>query len=283
MYATEEPMLKLLAVACLLIAAANAQELVRVRRTDGAETALRVYTPSASGCAPLAVISPGAGGTENGYKYLGEGMAQHGWLAIVVGHKESGPQKLFSEVRGSGIHNGLEDMVTDPALYRDRFMDIGAALTYAEGRCHPPFRALLGHSMGSITAMIEAGAQNKLGLQGQNRFDAYVAISPSGPGSIFPADAWHNIRKPVYVLTGTRDKALEGDWKTRTRPFDDLPGGCKWLGVIDGATHMDFARQGAFSNAGKLTVATASDFLGGARSGNCALSAVPSGMTMKSK
>jgi len=276
-------MLRRVALLLLLAGMASAQELVHIRRADGAETGLRVYAPAATGCAPLAVISPGAGGTENGYKYLGEGMAQHGWLAIVVGHKESGPQKLRSELRDSGLHNGLEDMVSDPALYRDRFMDIGAALSYAESKCHAPFRALLGHSMGAITAEIEAGAQNKLGLHVENRFDAYVMLSASGPGAIFPKGAWKSVRKPVYILTGTRDQALERSWETRTRPFYDMPAGCKWLGVVEGATHMDFARSGAFSNAGKLTVETASEFLEEARSGSCPLPAIPQGMTMKSK
>ncbi len=267
----------------LLTITACAQDTVHMKRADGADTALKVFTSSQSGCAPVAVISPGAGGTENGYAYLGRGMADHGWLAIVVGHKESGPQKLRSEMRQSGLHSGLEDMVTDPALYRDRLMDIGAALTYANSVCKPPYLALLGHSMGAITVMIEAGARNQLGVTGEDRFDAYVAISPSGPGSIFPTDAWSGIGKPVYVLTGTRDKALEGPPETRTKPFYDLPAGCKWLGVVDGATHMDFAREGLISDAGKLTVETVSEFLDGARRGQCALPDVPHGMTMKSK
>ena len=44
-----------------------AQELVQAPRADGAQTPLRVYTPDANGCAPLALISPGAGGSEDGY------------------------------------------------------------------------------------------------------------------------------------------------------------------------------------------------------------------------
>jgi predicted dienelactone hydrolase len=69
----------------------GAQEAVTVARTDGAQTALRVYRPAAGSgvptCAPLAVFSPGLGGTENGYSYLGEGLRDSGWLTIVVGHK----------------------------------------------------------------------------------------------------------------------------------------------------------------------------------------------------
>ena len=67
-----------------------AQELVNVPRADGAKTALRVYS-AAKDCALLAVISPGAGGTEEGYAYLANGLRDSGWLAVVMGHKESGP------------------------------------------------------------------------------------------------------------------------------------------------------------------------------------------------
>ena len=263
-----------------------AQESAKVTRADGAVTPLNVYRPASDethGCAPLALISPGAGGTENGYSYLAEGLRERGWLAIVIGHKESGPGTLLSDVGHSGIHGGLTAMVTDPVLYRDRLMDISATLSWAEKKCKSPFRALLGHSMGSETVMFEAGAENKLGVRGQDQFDAYVAISTSGPGSIFPEHAWNKIRKPVYVLTGTNDKGLEGPWEWRTRPYDDLPAGCKWLGVIDGATHMNFAGVGFAGKTKKLTIDTVDDFLSGVQSGNCSAPAPEPGMQLKSK
>jgi hypothetical protein len=43
-----------------------------------------------------------------------------------------------------------------------------------------------------------------------------VALSPQGPGSIFPETAWRGIAKPVLLITGTRDQALEGGWQSRT-------------------------------------------------------------------
>jgi len=95
--------------------------------------------------------------------------------------------------------------------------------------------------------MFEAGAHNKLifdghEVQGKDRFDAYVALSPSGEGPIFSSDSWKGIRKPLFVLTGTHDKGLEGTWEWRTQPYDGMPAGGKWLGVMDGATHMNFCR-----------------------------------------
>jgi predicted dienelactone hydrolase len=265
----------------------TAQETVKTTRADGAETALRVYRPAANstsaGCAPLGLISPGAGGTENGYAYLAEGLRDRGWLAIVVGHAESGPRPVMGAVLKSGLHQGLLETVTDPTLYRDRLMDVGAALAWADKQCAHPFRALLGHSMGSETVMFEAGAENKLGVRGEDRFGAYVAISTSGPGSIFPEHAWSKIAKPVYVLTGTKDKGLEGGWEWRTRPYDDLPAGCKWLGVIDGATHMNFAGAGVSGKTQKLTLESVGPFLDGARGGRCTAPPSAPGITLKLK
>jgi len=191
-----------------LVPGSFAQQAVRFPRSDGAQTPLRVFAPSSQSCAPLAIISPGAGGTENGYRYLAEALRDRGYLAIVMGHKESGPATLRGDIRQDGIHGGLKNMVTDPTLQNNRMLDVAAALNWAEKHCHHPFKVLLGHSMGSDRVMFEAGAHNKLifdghEVQSKDRFDAYVALSPSGEGSIFSSDSWKGIRKPLFVLTGT--------------------------------------------------------------------------------
>ncbi len=261
-----------------------AQDLVQAPRKDGAVTALRVYEPGRPGCAPLALISPGAGGNENGYKYLAEGLRDDGWRAIVMGHKESGMAALRSDMREShGLHKGLQELVNDPKAYDARLMDIAAALDWANSSCKVPFVALLGHSMGARTVEVEAGTKNNFGVKGLDRFDAYVALSPDGPGAMFPENAWSGIRKPMLMLTGTRDGSLDGDWKTRTIPFDSLPAGCKWLGVIDGATHMNFAGGGFAGSTEKLTLLETKTFLDGLRGGKCAAPVQAEGITVRSK
>ncbi len=174
-------------------------------------------------------------------------------------------------------------MVNDPAAYNARMMDIAAALKWAEGSCKAPFVALLGHSMGARTVLLEAGAKNNYGVKSANRFDAYVALSPDGPGPMFPKDSWAGIRKPVLMLTGTRDGSLDGDWQTRTIPYDNMPSGCKWLGVIDGATHMNFAGGGMAGSTEKLTLLEAKAFLDSLRGGKCGNRVQASGITVKSK
>jgi predicted dienelactone hydrolase len=271
-------------LATFTVGTAMGQELVEAPREDGAQTPLRVYAPNVPGCPPLALISPGAGGSEDGYKYLAEALRDDGWRAVVMGHKESGMAALRSDMReAGGIKSGLTELVNDPAAYNGRLMDIAAALKWSAGTCKAPFVALLGHSMGARTVMVEAGAKNTLGAKGLDRFDAYVALSPDGPGPMFPKNAWSGIHKPVLMLTGTRDKSLDGDWKTRTIPYGDLPARCKWLGVIDGATHMNFAGGGFAGSTEKLTLLETKAFLDGLRSGKCGAPVQAEGITVKSK
>jgi predicted dienelactone hydrolase len=276
----------LLATALIILAQwACAQELVQARREDGRQTPLRVYSPSGDSCAPLALISPGAGGSEDGYTYLANALREDGWRAIVMGHQESGSAALRSDIRqAGGIKKGVRELVDDPDAYNAREMDIKAALDWTSAICKPPYRALLGHSMGARTVMVEAGAKNKLGVVGLHRFQAYVAISPDGPDPMFPEHAWSEIHTPMLILTGTRDKSLAtGSYQSRTIPYEDLPAGCKWLGVIDGATHLNFAGIGFAGTTENLTLLETKAFLDGLRSGRCGTPLAAEGIAVKSK
>jgi predicted dienelactone hydrolase len=282
--------LRFLAVLALLGAApafaGKLAELVHVKRQDGREIALSVYRPDeSSACPALALLSHGAGGDEKGLAYLAEALQADGWTAIVIGHPESAPDALRASVKhAGGLHNGLLELTTNPVAYQDRFMDIDAAEQWHTHECKPPFVALLGHSMGAATVMLEAGAKNKLGLQTRTSINAFVALSPQGPGSVFPPQAWQDIHKPVLMLTGTKDKALEGEWTTRTLPFDDMSPGCKWLGVVDGATHMNFAGSGFSHKTEKVVTGLVTTFLDSLRdSGHCAVPPDHSGAELKTK
>lgn len=271
-----------------------AQRRVSAPRADGHATPLLVYSAAGAGkqCAPLAVISHGAGGSEDGYRYLAEAMARSGFTAVVMGHRESGRAALLADMRQRGIRKGIQELVADPQAEQARLLDVGAALKWAEAQCHAPFRVLLGHSMGSETVMLEAGARNAIGVASpparQDRFDAYVALSPEGPGIVFSDHAWTGIHKPVLVLTGTRDQSLKGGPQSRQVPWHELPGDnagqCQWMGVIDGATHMNFAGIGLGSTRVKeMVTATIGVFLQGVRRGSCTLPPPRSGMILQAK
>ncbi len=260
------------------------QQAVNAARADGATTPLIVYEPAvAKGCAPLALLSHGAGGNERGLRYLGEALAADGWRAIAMGHRESGLTPLRTDIGTAGFKQGIFDLITDSDAYRARFMDIDAALKWSGSSCRAPFKVLIGHSMGAITVMLEAGARNKLGIQAKGGFGAYVALSPEGPGPVFPEGAWQPIRAPMLLVTGTRDRGLDGDYHWRTQAFDGLGPGCHWLAVIDGATHMNFGGMELAGRVKSTTAALVVAYLDGVRSGHCPTLSAASGVTLQSK
>jgi dienelactone hydrolase len=286
--------LKLAAATLLLTLSAPAQTRIDAPRSDGHITPLLLYPAAGGGsrCAPLAVISHGAGGSENGYKYLANAMSNDGFTTMVMGHRESGLQALRTDMHEYGIVAGVRALVADPRAEQARLLDVGAALRWANQRCKAPFRVLLGHSMGAETVMLEAGARNMIGVAsppaGQDRFDAYVALSPEGPGIVFPDDAWSGIQRPLLVLTGTRDQSLKGGAQSRQVPWHDLPGdgtgNCQWMGVIDVATHMNFAGSGLGARRVETIVTqTITSFLQGVRSGRCALPPARKQMVLQAK
>lgn len=275
---------------------AVAQKPATAPRSDGHTTPLMIYTPAVSGtaCAPLAIISHGAGGSEDGYRYLAQTMAQSGFYTIVMGHRESGLAALRSDMRAHGFKDGVQALVADPNAEQARLLDVASALAFATRQCRPTFRVFLGHSMGAETVMLEAGARNMIGVTcppaSQNRFDAYIALSPEGPGIIFPEHAWSEIHKPLLILTGTRDQSLKGGPAARQVPWHDLPGNaprkCQWMGVITGATHMNFAGNGpGADNVEPLITQTIMAFLRDLRDGQgaCTLPSPTAGMTLQAK
>ena len=262
-----------LASSALVIMTSNialAQDAIRLRRHDQREVVVSSYRPKLPICRGVALISPGAGGSEQGYQYLGEALSGLGYQVVVVGHSESGGRALFNYLRGIGLFDGLVKLTTDPSAYRGRLMDITAAKEWAHGRCRAPESLLVGHSMGAATVMMESGAHNNLDIHGKDSFDAYIALSPQGVGSIFPEHAWSVIKKPVLLITGTRDNELgKKSWKTRLEPFHAMPPGCKWLAVIDGATHMNLAGRGFSRNVEGLSIRVIAHFLTALHRGDC--------------
>jgi dienelactone hydrolase len=272
----------------------QAQQSVTAPRADGRSTGLMIYKAdnTSAACPPLAIISHGVGGSENNYVYLARAIAEGGYTAIVMGHAESGYEALRSSVLSLGIRDGVEALVKNKQAESARLLDVSAALAWANARCQAPFKVLLGHSMGSSTVMLEAGARNVIDVSsppaGQNRFDAYVALSPEGPGIAFPDHAWSDIHESMLIMTGTRDQSLKGGPKARQIPWHELPGdgarGCQWMGVIKSATHLDFAGSGPGANKVEpLVTSTTLAFLGGVRAGHCTRPAAQVGLTISIK
>lgn len=265
----------------LCIGRLQAAEPLRLERADGNSIAIQDYVPTGA-CKGTALLSHGAGGSENGLAYLAIYLQKNGWHAVVIGHQESGRSALRAKIPGLDIKAGLAALITDEQAYLARFADIQAALAWSRTRCQNPFTVLIGHSMGAATTMLAAGAKNRLGLDTRIVFDAYIAMSPQGVGRIFPNQAWSSITAPVYSLTGTEDRELDSDWRSRLTPYQSMPSGCKRLGIIKGANHMAFGRGGSKAQEDLIT-ASILRFLNDVKSKNCLNPFQEPGIVVESK
>jgi predicted dienelactone hydrolase len=263
----------------------RASELVQIDKASGPAVHASVFRPGQAACRGVAVLSHGAGGSELGYRYLGEALSSFGFLAVVPRHPESGREAVREAVRAKGLHAALSELIASPQAYVARFRDIDAVLAWAGAQCaQAAVRVLVGHSMGAATALLEAGARNRLGLEGQARFDGYIALSPQGAGSIFLPEAWSNIRRPVLTITGTQDTELgTGRWESRLEPYQSLPPGCAWLAVLEGATHLQFAGLGSAQEVEKNTVRIIEAFLGALSEPGCPMSLAIPGVDLRHK
>jgi pimeloyl-ACP methyl ester carboxylesterase len=240
----------LLFVATAAAPTAAAQTASLLPRADGGSTPISRYGPQ-TGCGPAMIVSHGLGGTESGNAGLAAAMARAGWRVVVMGHRESGPAELRSAIRSGNIREGLLQGATDPARHKARFMDLDAAVSDVTGECRPSQFVLVGHSMGALTTMMEAGAVSRFARSGKDRFDAYVAISPQGVGPFYGSGSWSGVRKPVLMITGTQDKTADGPAELRISAFEGLPPGNKRFAMIPGAGHIPLAsdRRGPIATA----------------------------------
>lgn len=243
-----------------------------------------VYEPAKSDsgvCAPVAVISRGLGVGQAPMRSLAQALSHEGWRVVVMRHPEAGRSMFSGRLVRSGRLTPKTGDEADPASLKRRAQDIEGALALARKSCEPPFSALIGHAIGSSTALIEAGAKPRVAIPAKDRFDAYVAISPSGSGGVFSKGSWSGVSKPVLVVTGTRDLRIRGGWRPRVAAYEDMPGGRKRLAIVQGATHLALGGLGSPSVRQKVAK-TIVDFLGDVRKGEMKADPIP-GVDFKEK
>ena len=133
----------------------SAQELITLTRQDKHNVPVQVYKPS-NPCVATAIISTGAGGSENGYEYLAEFLRLQQFLVLVVGHKESGSAVLSPMILEKGLIPALSELITTPSAYQARFMDINAAKEFAHKS--PFVLVFLFHNthIGSLKSSVES-------------------------------------------------------------------------------------------------------------------------------
>jgi predicted dienelactone hydrolase/CubicO group peptidase (beta-lactamase class C family) len=222
---------------------------------------VKIYAPDpavAKGRLPVVVFSPGFGESRESYAYLGQYLAHHGYITMVVDHIGSDTD-AFNTMGWKAL--------ADPESFLKRPRDLSFVIDQitASDQANPLLSnrvdssriGVAGHSMGSTTALALAGLSiDTQGLKGpvflDKRVRATVVMSPqvdstsslSNKKSILDSHSWDSVNGPVLLMTGSRDygvtRATRTDPGARRVVFERLKAGDIYFMNIDNAAHHAF-------------------------------------------
>lgn len=250
---------------CLLVAlllstsvapAADVQtHLLSARDADrDREIPLKVYladdqqTP-----APVILFSHGLGGSREGSKFLGEGWARAGYVALFLQHPGSDESvwrdaplgQRFSVLQDAASGQAFLDRIRDVVFVLDQLAVWNPSADHPlRGKLNLERIGMSGHSFGGITTQAMMGKLFPLNREFKDsRLDAFLVLSPS-PGTAPPPErAFGKISVPVMCMTGTRDDSPIDPRTTpesRQRVYPAMPPGDKFQLVFEGGTHDIF-------------------------------------------
>lgn len=226
----------------------------------GRDVPVKIYYPAtASVPCPIIVFSHGLGGTREGYAYLGEYWAAHGYVSVHLQHAGSDDAVWRDATRKL---KAMKDAMADPEVVNARPLDVRFAIDRLtalatdegfapHGRLDLARIGVAGHSFGAFTTMAVAGRDYARGgaataKWADPRVKAAVAMSTPAPsrGGREPSTAGYDaVRIPVFHFTGTLDTDPMGGATTpahRRIPYDHTTGAEAWLVTLDGGDHMVF-------------------------------------------
>ena len=222
--------------------------------------AAKVYYPAGgSGPFPVVVFSHGAGGSREGYEYLGRHWASHGYVSVHLDHEGSDEAVWRGQPDPLA---GIRRAVADPRNAINRPLDVSFALDRMEelNRTDPPLQGRLdlarigvaGHSFGAFTTLAVAGQTFVLPAGREASFRdprviAAIAMSAPVPRKRAPfARAFGSISIPCMHMTGMRDDSPIGDTKAEERriPFDNIHAADQYLVTFVDGDHMIFSGRG---------------------------------------
>lgn len=216
-------------------------------------------TPSTSAPLPIIIFSHGLGGSREGYIYLGEHWASHGYVVIHPQHLGSdtevwkGQKEPLKAMRESirDPQNAL-NRPKDVTFIIDRLALLNTSEGPLKGRLDATRIGISGHSFGAFTTLSSAG-QTLMGPLGRSmnlgdkRIKSAIAMSPQPPSKPLPDDRLHEpydtITIPMLHMTGTEDKSVVSDTTPQQRriPFDHTRNAPAYLLTLTGGDHMVFS------------------------------------------
>lgn len=211
---------------------------------------VKIYHPAdLSAPAPVIVYSHGTGGSREGYAYLGQFWASHGYICVHPQHHGSDSEIFKGNAK---IVDALKKAVADPKNAVDRPRDISFVLdelaklnkdhAALKGKLDFAAVGLSGHSFGAHTTLVSAGqAMGGVAVK-DKRIKAIIPMSAAAP-KIGVDKAYADMKLPMMLMSGTLDDSPIGDTKAKDRrvPFDKVQGVDKWFINFEGGDHMIFS------------------------------------------
>lgn len=219
---------------------------------------VKLYSPapdkSAAARDPVLLFSHGLGGSREGGKLWAAHWASHGYVAVSIQHpgsdeslwKGRAPGEIEKGLKGGMTLNNLGLRVGDVHFVIDEIIRRSAAGEPALANADTKRIGMSGHSFGAQTTLAVAGQKSPL-MAGQSGLDsrviAAIAFSPNARNKLNLARQFGDIAIPFFSITGTEDGSVLDDAtraEDRTRPYEFMPAGDKYLAVFESGDHMVF-------------------------------------------
>ena len=197
---------------------------------------------------PLVVYSHGLGGGRDGGAVWSEAWVASGMAVLHVQHPGS-DQALWRQgpaaVRAAASVEQLVARVDDVRFVLTQALRRAQAGQAPWHALRPEAIGMAGHSFGAHTTQALAGQRYPVAVQWSDpRLRAFLAMSPSsGRGAMAVAEAFREIRRPFFAVTGSHDGDPFGSYaggEPRAAVYHGLPAGQRALLWLDGADHMTF-------------------------------------------
>lgn len=216
---------------------------------------VKIYAPqSGSGPFPVIIFSHGLGGTREGYEYLGQCWASHGYVSVHLQHEGSDDavwknaglgQRMSAMKRAAGQPRNAIDRVKDVTFALDQLTQINKTNATWRGKLDLTRVGVAGHSFGAYTTLAAAGANYSALVAGRADTRIRAAIPMSAPVPANKArldDAYAGVKIPCLHMTGTEDNSPIGDTKAAERrlPFDHCRNADQFLITFTGGDHAIF-------------------------------------------
>lgn len=210
-----------------------------------------IRPPAGQGPAPAVLVSHGLGGSREGLAYLGEALAEAGFLVLHMQH----PGTDDSLWRGAPDRRlSFAAAASDAGRALDRLRDVIFVLDEIPRRPDLAARidmdriGIAGHSYGAWLVQHMLGQRLPGGDRGMAlpdpRLSAGIAISPMPAEGLPQRLAFSRVTAPILHVTGTEDRGFIGGTSPADRriPYDSIPAPGV-LAVLAGAAHGSFAGE----------------------------------------